>query len=73
MKMERLRELVQRTPLIPFQLLLPNGEKIRVANRDFILMHPDQRTVIVVTELEQTKFLDVQSLVGTEMDSAVHE
>lgn len=72
MNVERLLELARAVPFVPFSVLLPNGEKMRVKHPDFIWVHPDRRTIIVVAENGQTRFLNHQMLLGLELDQ-VHE
>ena len=72
MSIERLVEFAKAMPFVPFAVLLPNGEKIRVKHPDFIWVHPDRRTIIVVAESGQTRFLNHQMLVGVEFDQ-MHE
>jgi len=68
MKVERLLELMRATPFVPFSVLLPNGEKMRVKHPDFIWVHPDRRTLIVVAENGHTRYLNHQMIVGIELD-----
>ncbi len=68
MNVERLLELIRASPFVPFSVLLPNGEKMRVKHPDFIWVHPDRRTIIVVAENGQTRLLNHQMLVGVELD-----
>lgn len=71
MNVERLLDLIRAAPFVPFSVLLPNGEKMRVNHPDFIWVHPDRRTVIVVAEDGRTRFLNLQMLVGAEMESQI--
>ncbi|MFO1496896.1 MAG: hypothetical protein U1G07_00615 [Verrucomicrobiota bacterium] len=66
---ERLRELVNASPFKPFSVLFPNGEKMRVPHPDYVWIHPDRRTVIVVNEAGNTRLLNRQLLLGVELDA----
>lgn len=71
MNVERLLELMRATPFVPFFVLLPNGEKIRVPHTDHIWVHPDRRTIIVVAENGATRLLSHQMLLGLEFEGSV--
>lgn len=71
MNVERLLELMRATPFVPFFVLLPNGEKIRVPHTDHIWVHPDRRTIIVVAENGATRLLNHQMLLGLEFEGSV--
>ena len=72
MNVERLVEFARAVPFVPFSVLLPNGEKMRVKHPDFIWVHPDRRTIVVVAEDGRTRYLNRQMLLGVEFDE-VHE
>jgi hypothetical protein len=70
MNVERIVELIHASPFVPFFVLLPNGEKIRVPHSDYAWVHPDRRTVIVVNEAGRTKLLNHQMVLGVELERA---
>ncbi|MBI5387656.1 MAG: hypothetical protein HZA90_23600 [Verrucomicrobia bacterium] len=70
MNVERLLELMRATPFAPFSVLLPNGDKIRIPHTDYIWVHPDRRTIIVVAENGATRLLNHQMLLGVELERA---
>lgn len=47
MNMDQLRELIDAAPFVPFSLIMPNGEKLRVPHPDFIWLVPRTRTAVV--------------------------
>ena len=59
------------SPFAPFSVLLPNGEKVRVPHSDYIWVHPDRRTVIVVADNGRTRLLNHQMLLGVEIEGTV--
>ncbi len=69
MNVDRLKELIHATPFVPFSVLLPNGEKLRVPHSDYAWVHPDRHTVIVVAESGETRLLNRQLLLGVELMS----
>ncbi|MBI4661364.1 MAG: hypothetical protein HY735_21285 [Verrucomicrobia bacterium] len=71
MNVDRLLDLMHATPFVPFSILLPNGERLRVHHPDFIWVHPDRRTILVVAESGRTRFLNHQMVVGLEVESAM--
>ncbi len=71
MNVERLTELIHASPFVPFSVILPNGEKMRVPHADYAWVHPDRRTVIVVAENGRTRLLNRQMLLGLEVESEV--
>lgn len=72
MNVDRLLEFMRASPFVPFSVLLPNGDKMRVKHPDFLWVHPDRRTIVVVAENGQTRFLSHQMVVGVELDQ-MHE
>lgn len=71
MNVERLLELIHATPFVPFFVLLPNGEKMRVPHSDYAWVHPDRRTLIVVAADGKTRLLNHQMLLGVEIEGTV--
>jgi len=71
MNVERLLEFIHATPFVPFSVLLPNREKMRVPHSDYVWVHPDRRTVIIGAPAGKTRLLSHQMLVGVEIDGAV--
>ncbi len=69
MNVDRLADLIQASPFLPFSVLLPNGEKIRVPHSEYAWVHPDRRTVIVAAENGRTRLLSHQMLVGVEVET----
>ena len=67
---DRLLELMHALPFVPFSVLLPNGDKIRIPHPDYIWGHPDRRTIIMVAENGRTRLLSHQMILGVELESA---
>jgi len=70
MNTERLLELMHASPFVPFSVLLPNGQKTRIPHQDYIWVHPDRRTIIVVAENGRTQLLNHQMPLGVELEGA---
>ena len=47
MKIDQLQVMLEASPFIPFSLVLPNGEKLRVPHSDFAWIPPGKRSVVV--------------------------
>ena len=68
MKMSRLRELQQAEPFRPYTLVMADGRQLRVKHPEFVLLHPDKRTVVLVEESHRTHILDVRMATDAILD-----
>jgi hypothetical protein len=48
MTSDKIRELVKRKPFSPFRIYMNDGQKLDVNHPDFIAMHPEARTTVIV-------------------------
>jgi hypothetical protein len=70
MRIEQLRALLEATPFVPFSLVLPNGEKLRVPHSDFAWIHPSGRSVVVALKGDIVRIVNWQMVTGIETKAA---
>ena len=59
--MSQLRELQTARPFRPYTIKMADGQELRVRHPEFVILHPDQRSIILVEEeTGRTHILDVQ-------------
>jgi hypothetical protein len=58
MRPEAIKQAADAKPFIPFTIHLADGREAHVPARDFVAIHPNQRTVIVMTD-EFVRLLDM--------------
>ena len=46
----QLRILLEAVPFVPFSVILPNGEKLRVPHSDFAWIHPGGRSIVIAAK-----------------------
>ena len=47
MRIIQLKTLLEASPFVPFSLILPNGDKLKVPHPDFAWISPGGRSVVV--------------------------
>ena len=63
MKMSRLRELQTSRPFRPYTVKMTDGQEMRVKHPEFVILHPDGRTVVLVDEeTGRTHLLDARQM-----------
>ncbi|MBL9128826.1 MAG: hypothetical protein JNL97_14325 [Verrucomicrobiales bacterium] len=67
MKIEDLRSLLKATPFVPFWVVLPNGEKLRIPHPEFAWIHPGERAVWVALESGGTRLINWPLVTGLEV------
>ena len=59
MHADRIREAQKARPFHPYTLVLTDGRRLRVRRPEFVIVHPDNRTIVLVNEeTGETHFLD---------------
>ena len=71
MKIGKLKTLLEASPFIPFSLVLPKGEKLRVPHSDFAWIHPGGRSVIVALKGDVVRIVNWQRVTGIETKTSV--
>ncbi|HEY2952791.1 MAG TPA: hypothetical protein VGK40_09420 [Verrucomicrobiae bacterium] len=71
MRIDQLRTLLEATPFVPFALVLPNGEKLRVPHSDFAWIHPGGRSVVVAIKGDVIRIVNWQMVTGIETKAGV--
>ncbi len=57
---------MESAPSVPFSLVLPNGEKLRVPHSDFAWIHPGGRSVVVALKGDTVRMVNWQRVTGIE-------
>jgi hypothetical protein len=70
MKIDRLQVMLEASPFIPFALVLPNGEKLRVPHADFAWIHPGKRSVVVALKGDVVRIVNWQMVAAIETKAA---
>ena len=71
MRISQLKTLLASSPFVPFSLVLPNGEKLRVPHSDFAWIHPGGRSVIVALKGDVVRIVNWQMVTGIETKASV--
>ena len=56
MRLEDIREAIQRVPFKPFRINMTDGNSLSVVNRDFIMFAPSYRAINVYEVLSQRRY-----------------
>jgi hypothetical protein len=70
MKIDQLQVMLEASPFIPFALVLPNGEKLRVPHADFAWIHPGKRSVVVALKGDVVRIVNRQMVTAIETKAA---
>lgn len=62
MSPDRLREKIHATPFVPFVVEMMGGKRVRVKGRDYVILSPAGRTLIVYGETERVEMLEVSQI-----------
>jgi len=66
MDAEQLQEFVHTQPFEPFELVMANGERLRVPHQDFIWIMPNHRVVQVALPNGASRWINLQLVAGLE-------
>jgi hypothetical protein len=66
MKIEQLQELIREVPFEPFDLIMPNGERLHVPHPDFIWVFPGRHTVVAALNEDVARFVNWNMVAGIE-------
>lgn len=58
MSVEGIRDVMNRTPFVPFTIRLPSGARVPVPHRDFALLTPSGRRIFVTREDDHVEMID---------------
>ena len=75
MSPDRIREKIHATSFVPFVVEMMGGKRVRVKGRDYVILSPAGRTLIVYDDMERVEMLEVSQIAdiandGTESASA---
>lgn len=70
MKIEQLQAMLEASPFLPFSLILPNGEKLKVPHPDFAWIHPGRRNVVVALKGDIVRIVNWQMIAAIETKAA---
>jgi hypothetical protein len=70
MKIGQLQVMLEASPFVPFSLILPNGEKLRVPHADFAWIHPGKRSVVVALKGDVVRIVNWQMVTAIETKAA---
>ena len=62
MSPDRLREKIHATPFVSFTVAMAGGKRVRVKARDYVILSPAGRTLIVYDDTERVEMLDVSQI-----------
>ena len=62
MSPDRLREKIHATPFVSFSVEMTGGKRVRVKGRDYVILSPAGRTLIVYDDTERVEMLDVSRI-----------
>jgi len=71
MAIDQLIDWIRATPFEPFDLVMPNGEKLHVPHQDFIWVLPDRRSVAVALTGGVMRLVNWQMVAALEKKSSV--
>ena len=71
MRINQLKTLLESAPFVPFSLVLPNGEKLRVPHSDFAWIPPGGRSVVVALKGDVVRIVNWQMVTGIETKASV--
>ncbi len=71
MSINQLKALLEASPFVPFSIVLPNGEKLRVPHSDFAWVHPSGRSVAVALKGDIMRIVNWQMVTGIETKASV--
>ena len=63
MSPDRLREKIHATPFVPFVVEMMGGKRVRVKGRDYVILSPAGRTLIVYDDTERVEMLEVSQII----------
>jgi hypothetical protein len=67
MTVERIKELYEATPFLPFVLHLADGREIAVHHREFIATAPSGRTLVVFQPDDRMHIIDLLLVTDVEL------
>jgi hypothetical protein len=70
MSPDRIREKIHATPFVPFFVEMLGGKRVRVRAREFVILSPAGRTLIVFDNSERVEMLDVSQIRDISDDAA---
>lgn len=69
MSIEGIREVVDRTPFVPFTIRTTSGTRIPVPHRDFLLLTPSGRRIFVSRDDDKVEMIDVLMIEAIEQQA----
>ena len=70
MSPDRIREKIHATPFVPFSVEMLGGKRVCVRAREFVILSPAGRTLIVFDNSERVEMLDVSQIKGIAEEGA---
>lgn len=70
MSPDRIRDKIHATPFAPFFVEMTGGKRVRVQGRDYVILSPAGRTLIVYDDTERVEMLDVSQITDIADDGA---
>ena len=58
-------------PFVPFSLVMPNGERLKVPHAEFVWIHPGGRNVVVALKGDVIRIINWQMVTGLETKAPV--
>ena len=71
MKIDQLKNLVEAVPFVPFSLLMPSGERLKVPHPDFVWIHPGGHSLAVALKSDVIRIVNWQMVTGIETKTPV--
>ncbi len=62
MSPDRIREKIHATSFVPFVVEMMGGKRVRVKGRDYVILSPAGRTLIVYDDMERVEMLEVSQI-----------
>ncbi len=71
MSINQLKSLLEAVPFVPFSVILPNGEKLRVPHSDFAWIHPGGRSIVIAGKGDVMRIVNWQMVTSIETKASV--
>ena len=68
MSPDRIREKIHATSFVPFVVEMMGGKRVRVKGRDYVILSPAGRTLIVYDDMERVEMLEVSQIADIAID-----
>ena len=71
MSPDRIREKIHATSFVPFVVEMMGGKRVRVKGRDYVILSPAGRTLIVYDDMERVEMLEVSQIADIAIDGTL--